>query len=104
MFCPKCGSILIPKEIGKKTIMVCSGCGFKSKDAEEEQIREIVKQTKSVEVVEKEQEHLPLVDIECSRCHHKRAYYWEIQTRAADEAATQFFKCEKCKRVWRKND
>ena len=44
---------------------------------------------------------LPETDAECPRCHHKKAYFWEVQTRAADEPATKFLKCTKCKHTWR---
>jgi len=42
MFCPKCGSILIPKKEGSKTVSVCS-CGYKSSDEGAGQIKEEVK-------------------------------------------------------------
>ena len=54
-----------------------------------------------VEVISEEKEVLPLVSAECTKCGHSMAYHWEIQTRAADEPATRFFKCEKCKHTWR---
>ncbi len=104
MFCPKCGSILIPKKIGNKTVMACSSCNFKAKDIKEEKIKETVEETKKVEVIETETNPNPLVDVECPKCKHKKAYFWEIQTRASDEPATQFFKCEKCKHTWRHYD
>ena len=54
-----------------------------------------------VEVVEKDFQAMPLVPNKCSKCNHGKAYYWEIQTRASDEPATRFYKCEKCQHVWR---
>jgi DNA-directed RNA polymerase subunit M len=100
-FCPKCGAILLPKKDGTKTIMACS-CGYKSKEASAT-ITESVKEKKpKLEIVEEEAaEAYPLVDKECPKCGHKKAYFWEIQTRASDEPATRFFKCGKCKYVWR---
>lgn len=32
----------------------------------------------------------------CSKCNHDKAYFTEVQTRSADEAATLFFTCVKC--------
>jgi len=43
----------------------------------------------------------PKTNEECPKCKHKEAYYWLVQTRAADEAATRFFKCVKCMHTWR---
>ncbi len=103
MFCPKCGSLLVPKKDGKKTIFRCS-CGYVQKEKPEEPIslkEELKTEEKKMAVVENEDENLPLADAECPKCGHKKAYYWMIQTRAGDEPETRFFKCEKCKNVWR---
>ena len=45
-FCPKCGSILIPKKSGKKIILKCS-CGYSTKNKEE--------------IILKEKIHLPKI-------------------------------------------
>jgi DNA-directed RNA polymerase subunit M len=102
MFCPKCGTILMPKMIGGKRALACVKCGYKS-DSESVTIKEEVKHTsKDVRVIENEQnESLPLTDNTCKKCGHKKAYFWELQTRSADEPATRFYKCEKCKTIWR---
>lgn len=99
MFCAKCGSILIPKKEGNKTVLACR-CGYKQKGKIE--VKEIIKHKKEIEAVEEEVEIHPLTfDVECPKCDHKKAYYWEVQTRASDEPATKFLKCEKCKHIWR---
>ncbi len=101
MFCPKCGSLLMPKKDGNKKIMACS-CGFKNKDAESgTTIKEVVKSVKSVEVIEEEKEVYPLVEVECPKCKNRKAYFWTVQTRASDEPETKFYKCQKCKNTWR---
>jgi DNA-directed RNA polymerase subunit M len=103
MFCPKCGSLLKPKHDGNKKLMVCS-CGYKAKDAQYV-ISEKAAPKKKVEVVDRDDyETLPLMDAECPKCGHKKAYYWLVQTRAGDEPETKFLKCEKCKHVWRDYD
>ncbi len=99
-FCPKCGSILIPKKEGKKKILSCS-CGYKEK-TEKLELKEKIKKKKEIEAIEEEIEVYPLTDdVECPKCKHNKAYYWEVQTRASDEPATKFLKCEKCKHTWR---
>lgn len=103
MFCPKCGSILIPKREGDKTIIRC-GCGYKSEDKEAGKFTEVVKgKTRRVGIVDTEDDlnALPKMKAECPKCHNQEAAYWEVQTRAADEPATKFLKCTKCKRIWR---
>ena len=101
IFCPKCGSILRPNKENGKTIMVCS-CGYKSKEAGSLKIKEQVKRDDvKIGVVDKEPELMPKIEQECPKCGNKEAFYWTIQTRAADEAPTRFFKCTKCKKTWR---
>lgn len=102
MFCPKCGSILIPKKEEDRTILACS-CGYKSQAKEAGKIKETVKgKVSKVEIVESEEiEALPKMKAECPKCHNNEAYFWEVQTRAADEPATKFLRCTKCKHVWR---
>jgi len=103
MFCPKCGSILIPKKEGGKTVSVCS-CGYKSMDKGAGQIKESVKSKAStVGVVDGEHDMktLPKMKVECPKCHNNEAGFWEVQTRASDEPATKFLKCTKCKHIWR---
>ena len=37
----------------------------------------------------------------CPHCGHKEAEAWQRQILAADEPSTSFFRCLKCRRVWR---
>jgi len=99
MFCPKCGSIMIPKKENGKTILKCS-CGYSNEG--ELKIKETIKhEDKEIRVVEKEEEVHPLTEAHCPKCGHEMAYWWTLQTRAGDEAETRFFKCQKCKHTWR---
>ena len=89
----------MPKDLKGKKVLACS-CGHKQ-SAEGSEIRETPKKAAEIEVVEEQETIYPLVEQECPKCKHKKSYTWEIQTRAADEAATKFFKCEKCTHTWR---
>lgn len=101
MFCPKCGGILMPKKDGNKKWFACT-CGYKTKDIKEAKLREVVEGSKKVEVIERSDfESLPQTDVECPKCHNRKAYYWLVQTRAGDEPETRFFRCTKCKHTWR---
>jgi transcription factor S len=100
-FCPKCKAILMPKRDGIKKLVVCS-CGYKSSDFGDVNVSEQVKNKgKDVEVVDRDNEVDPITKAECPKCHNDEAYFWEIQTRAADEPPTKFMKCTKCKHIWR---
>jgi DNA-directed RNA polymerase subunit M len=102
LFCQKCGGILMPKKEGSKTVMVCPKCGYKSKEKTETSIKEKLPEAGvKMAIIEEEKESHPLTERECPKCKHGEAYTWELQTRAADEPPTKFFKCTKCKHTWR---
>ena len=100
MFCKKCGAILMPK----KGVWACSSCGTKAVSAPAKLTEKTVER-KNVEVYEEGSDNtLPLGDAHCDKCKHKKAFFWDVQTRSADEPSTRFFRCEKCKYTWRDND
>jgi DNA-directed RNA polymerase subunit M len=101
MFCKKCGSILLPKKENGKVITKCS-CGYVAKGDAPVKMTETLAEKKDVETIENDVEVYPLTnDAECPKCGNEKAYYWEIQTRASDEPATKFMRCEKCRHIWR---
>ena len=81
--------------------MACSRCSFKTTESTEVIKETVKKQGPELAVIEQEAEIYPLVDQKCPKCGHDKARTWELQTRAGDEPATKFFKCEKCKHTWR---
>jgi len=99
LFCKKCGSIMMPKKEGDKTIFKCH-CGY-SEEGNAKFKEEVKKEKKEIGVVDKEVETMPVVKAKCPDCGHDEAFNWEIQTRAGDEPPTQFFKCRKCGHTWR---
>ena len=102
MFCPKCGSLLLPKKIDGKKVMACSSYSYVSKDHGKSKIIEKTAKEKEIDVVEgDDSKHLPITKVECPKCGNKKAYYWLVQTRAGDEPETKFLKCTKCKHIWR---
>lgn len=98
-FCPKCSSILMPKKHDGKAVFSCH-CGY-FEEGNMKMTEAVKQEKKDIGVVENEIETLPIVKVKCPHCKNEEAYNWEIQTRAADEAATQFFKCKKCGHTWR---
>jgi len=96
-----CGSMLLPKREGAKKVMQCSGCGYRKEASMK--LQDAVIKNKSVDVVDQKDNDMqhPLTDKECEKCGHGQSYWWITQTRASDEPATRFFKCEKCKHTWR---
>jgi len=103
-FCPKCGSLMMPKKAGKSVILACS-CGYKDKEGKTELKETIIvsKDEREIEIVESDADLklLPKTKEECPECGHREAYFWTLQTRAGDEPETKFMKCCECKHTWR---
>jgi DNA-directed RNA polymerase subunit M len=76
-------------------------CGYSTKQIDAAVLKETISEKPAIDVVEKEIEPHPLTIAECPKCHHRKAYFWTVQTRASDEPETKFMKCEKCEHVWR---
>lgn len=103
-FCPKCGALMLPKQIEDRPILVCNTCGHATKAAklEEYKIVKPAKQKEMIAVIEKgAKPALPTARTKCPKCGHGEAYWWLRQTRAADEATTRFYRCAKCGHTWR---
>lgn len=47
----------------------------------------------------------PLPAANCPSCSNAEAYFYEMQTRSADEPATVFYRCSRknCNKVWTEN-
>ena len=101
-FCPKCGSILVPKKVSGKYMYECS-CGYSDSVDQNDKHKEEVTNKKDIEVVDEENliDANPLVQIDCPKCENNSAHFWLEQTRAGDESETKFYKCQKCKHIWR---
>ena len=85
----------------KQGKLACPRCNYKTTEKEEAIVREKIEAAQAVDIIEKEIETLPSTDAVCGKCGHKKAYFWEVQTRAADEPATKFLRCTKCNNIWR---
>jgi DNA-directed RNA polymerase subunit M len=107
-FCPKCETRMKPKI--EEGIALCPKCG--TVDKEEEQSSTAKKKLtslpesisgSSLKVMdpEKTPAALPTTATECPKCGNNTAFWWMLQTRSADEATTQFFRCTKCSHTWR---
>ena len=84
-FCEKCGGMIVIRNDKP----VCAGCGHRQKKMPKIKAGEKIVQKDSV------------VEIKCPSCKNKEAYFWTMQTRAADESETKFYKCTKCNHTWR---
>ena len=108
-FCPKCGSMMIPKKKEGKTILVCPSCGYIKEVGETGKgviIRKKIRHKESERMfildTTKEKEGVPKTKgVRCPKCGNDEAYYVILQTRAADEPPTRIYTCTKCGYTWR---
>lgn len=108
-FCPKCETRMKPRI--EQGIVLCPKCGF---TAEKEQYQPLSKKKSittssentsgsSLKVMDTDSgpTALPTTSIECPKCGNNTAFWWMLQTRSADEATTQFYRCTVCSHTWR---
>lgn len=99
-FCPSCGSIIMGK---KGEEIKCVSCGYLSKAQTTINLSEKIESKKEIEIVSEDVEAKvnPLIETECPKCGHNKAYYYSKQMRAGDEPETLFYTCQKCANKWR---
>jgi len=103
-FCPECETVLRPQMVEGKKMLVCLACNFKkTTEANADDFSPInrEKSNKETVIIENEPDSMAKMRERCPKCEHNEAYYWQLQTRSADEPATTFKRCTKCKHTWR---
>ncbi len=100
MFCPKCGSVLKSKTVDDKKILGCS-CGYSDKENKKINL-ELKEKSKDIEILDAEELDVrDIVDEECPKCGHPKAYGWTRQIGPSDEPEDNVFRCVKCGHGWR---
>jgi len=100
MFCPKCKSLMYPKE-GK---LVCNKCGY-SKKKKGSNVVVTKQRKKEVTVIEDSDDVnvLPKTKIKCPKCGNDEAYWILRQMRGSDEPESRFYTCTQCGYKWRED-
>jgi len=111
-FCPRCGSLMMPRNMDGRVVWACPSCGYVEEDPSPSQglslLRQRIEHSEKDRIIVVDQSRkpnaLPKTRAVCPRCGYGEAYYWVVQTRRADEPPTRFFKCVRCGYVWREYD
>jgi transcription factor S len=110
-FCPKCETRMKSKI--EENIFTCPRCGFSATKENGKKEAGFVTSSNllypdknvgsSLKVMDSERgpDALPTTAVDCPKCGNNNAFWWMLQTRSADEAATQFYRCTKCGHTWR---
>ena len=110
-FCPKCGGLMLPQQRDGRLVLVCTKCGY-TMEADAESYKFVSKAERTprdrIIVVDANQPPPNAVvlkgQVRCPRCGHDEVLFWMMQTRAADEPPTRFYKCLRCGYAWREYD
>ena len=97
MFCPKCGSLMFPRE----GMFKCSRCDFEQESSGDNQTFLTKTREKEMVVIDSNAPTLPKTKVECPKCGHNEAFWVIRQTRAADEPETRIYRCTECGHSWR---
>lgn len=110
-FCPTCEAMLKKKKTDSGVVLFCPTCGFE-KPFEKKEVKlpdEIQKKKTELQMLkymtqireEDGKSDNPIATVECPKCKHNKAEFFQLQTRSADEPATTFYQCLKCGKRWR---
>lgn len=106
-FCSRCGSVMYPRATPEGQVLFCPRCGHSEgveAGIEVYRIRREVRHApreKTLVVGEQPAGAHVVRGVRCDKCGWEEAYFWMLQTRAADEPATRFYRCTRCGHTWR---
>ncbi|KAK4526844.1 hypothetical protein GAYE_SCF28MG4762 [Galdieria yellowstonensis] len=106
LFCRWCHNLLLLERQQDSYRFVCRTCPFYYQ-VEGKMERKLFglqkKQEADVLGGDKQWELADQTDAMCPRCSHQRAYFFQMQTRSADEPMSTFYRCVECGHQWKEN-
>jgi len=102
-FCDKCGGIVVP--VKGQGFSVCRSCKAKYVLHEENIVTKLKSEEQEIKIFDGNEpsEFRTTDSITCPKCGHNKAEWTLRQMRSGDEPPTQFYRCLKCRKVWRVN-
>ena len=110
-FCHRCGSVMYPRYRDGRFELFCPRCGYVIEVSEDEvkayRMRSRVEHSPKDKIIVVSADRVPETavvlkgQVRCPKCGYDEVYFWMMQTRAADEPPTRFYKCKRCGYTWR---
>ena len=103
-FCPICESLLLLQTISNENVLNCRACVYRY--PLKKRLRTVTYFTptdKFDQLFSEKESKLSTIQINCAKCESNKAFFFQMQTRSADEASTIFYKCVQCKHTWKEN-
>lgn len=105
IFCPICCNCLVAERYESgQTRLECPTCTYvhsvttrlerNVRDLPEKQADDVMGGAAAWELADK-------TSAVCERCQAKEAYFFQMQTRSADEPMSTFYRCVECKHQWK---
>ncbi|MES1913335.1 MAG: hypothetical protein MHM6MM_005526 [Cercozoa sp. M6MM] len=102
-FCPTCANLLLLEEASNGLRYFCETCPY-IMDIRGREVTSVRLSRKDVDDImggAAAWESAQQTKETCPKCGHGKAYFYEMQTRSADEPMTQFFRCIECAHQWK---
>ncbi len=104
LFCPFDESLLIFKSDSNFNNFCCRSCPYYYPLDENISTEINIKSSMKFNLIFSDQnKNLSKTQINCPKCDYIEAYYFQMQTRSADEASTIFYRCISCNHTWKDN-
>ncbi|KIW44492.1 uncharacterized protein PV06_02956 [Exophiala oligosperma] len=110
-YCPNCSNSLTIARVTprddriERNAFTCRTCPYQFVLDKHYTDKYPMKKKQKDDVLGEEQSDLPINEVPggCpnEKCESKKAYFYQLQTRSADEPPTSFFKCIECGKQWR---
>jgi DNA-directed RNA polymerase subunit M len=101
-FCENCGNVLVVITEDDGKFLFCRNCNIKSVLDTEVVFTTNFDEKHEIAVFDSNEDEFPITNVLCPKCEDMVEAEWAMQqTRAADEPPTRFYRCKRCKWVWR---
>mmetsp|Transcript_4991 Transcript_4991/g.14599 ORF Transcript_4991/g.14599 Transcript_4991/m.14599 type:complete len:110 (-) Transcript_4991:46-375(-) len=105
-FCPTCANLLVI-DVGRQSTVAfrCRTCPYILRVEDKLTAKHPIPRKEVDDVLGGSEawKDVDQTDAQCPSCGNNRAYFRQMQTRAADEPMTTFYRCVSCARNWKED-